>query len=108
MRGHASQDGAVIALSAWDPAKAETLFAGCTVDSIVLEAPSGELVGRAVPCRRIGVWALSTLATLDTLFCMHIGPHFYPRIGFPLAVCVIGFSLSGDPMRKRLAGKLMD
>ncbi len=31
-------------------------------------------------------------AGLGTLFWMHIGPHFYRRIGVPLSVCVTDFS----------------
>ena len=61
--GHAFQDGTVVDLSNWDPAKAKNLFAGCTVYSIVLEVPDSELVSRAGHGRRIRVWALSTLAT---------------------------------------------
>ncbi len=61
--GHALQDGTKVDLSAWDPAKAKNLFAGCTVYSIVLEVPDAELVPSARSNRRIGVWALSTLAT---------------------------------------------
>jgi hypothetical protein len=60
--GHAFQDGANVDLSGWDPAKAKNLFAGCTVYSIVLEAPDAELLAEANG-NRIGVWALSTLAT---------------------------------------------
>ncbi len=61
--GHAFQDGTKVDLSGWDPAKAKNLFAGCTVYSIVLEVPDSELLGGAAGNRRIGVWALSTLAT---------------------------------------------
>ncbi len=61
--GHAFQDGAVVDLSGWDPAKAKNLFAGCTVYSIVLEVPDSELAAKAGPHRRIGVWALASLAT---------------------------------------------
>ena len=59
--GHAFQDGAVVDLSSWDPAKAKNLFAGHTVYSIVLEVPDRELLAEAGDNRRIGVWALSTL-----------------------------------------------
>lgn len=41
----------------------KNLFAGCTVYSIVLEVPDDELLVEARSDRRIGVWALSTLAT---------------------------------------------
>ncbi len=61
--GHAFQDGTVIDLSNWSPARAKNLFAGHTVYSMVLEVPDSDLVSKAVPGRRIGVWALSTLAT---------------------------------------------
>ena len=61
--GHAFQDGTVIDLSNWDPAKAKNLFAGCTVYSMVLEVPDSELVSRAGHGRRIRVWALASLAT---------------------------------------------
>ena len=42
--GHAFQDGTIIDLSGWDPAKAKNLFAGHTVYSIVLEVPDSELL----------------------------------------------------------------
>jgi hypothetical protein len=61
--GHAFHDGAVINLVGWDPSKAKNLFAGHTVYSIVLEVPDAELLGGAGGKHRIGVWALSTLAT---------------------------------------------
>ncbi len=60
--GHAFQDGAAINLSGWDPAKAKNLFAGHTVYAIVLEVPDTELPD-ASHGRRVGVWAVSTLAT---------------------------------------------
>ena len=52
-----------IDLSGWDPGKAKNLFAGHTVYSIVLEVPDAELLGAARGKRRIGVWAVATLAT---------------------------------------------
>jgi hypothetical protein len=61
--GHAFQDGTVIDLAGWDPVKARNLFAGHTVYSIVLEVPDGELLAGADGSRRIGVWAVATLAT---------------------------------------------
>ena len=61
--GHAFQDGTVVNLSGWDPSKAKNLFAGHTVYSIVLELPDAELLAGAGDRRRIGVWAVSTLAT---------------------------------------------
>jgi hypothetical protein len=61
--GHALQDGTVVNLSGWDPSRAKNLFAGHTVYSIVLEVPDEELLAGAGDKRRIGVWAVSTLAT---------------------------------------------
>lgn len=61
--GHAFQDGTIVDLSGWDRSKAKNLFAGHTVYSIVLEVPDKELLANAGGNRRIGVWALSTLAT---------------------------------------------
>lgn len=61
--GHAFQDGTVIDLAGWDPSRAKNLFAGHTVYSIVLEVPDGELLAGAGSKRRIGVWAVATLAT---------------------------------------------
>jgi hypothetical protein len=61
--GHAFQDGTTVNLSGWDPSRAKNLFAGHTVYSIVLEVPDAELLAGADNNRRIGVWAVSTLAT---------------------------------------------
>jgi hypothetical protein len=61
--GHAFQDGTTIHLAGWDPSQAKNLFAGHTVYSIVLEVPDKELLAGAGDRKRIGVWALSTLAT---------------------------------------------
>jgi hypothetical protein len=61
--GHAFQDGKPVDLSGWDPGKAKNLFAGHTVYSIVLEVPDGELLAGADGKTRIGVWAMSRLAT---------------------------------------------
>jgi hypothetical protein len=61
--GHAFQDGTSINLSGWDPSRAKNLFAGHTVYSIVLEVPDEELLADAGDKRRIGAWAVSTLAT---------------------------------------------
>lgn len=61
--GHAFQDGTTINLSGWDPSRAKNLFAGHTVHSIVLELPDKELLADAGDNRRIGVFAVSTLAT---------------------------------------------
>ena len=52
-----------INLSGWDPSRAKNLFAGHTVYSMVLEVPDGELLADAGDKHRIGVWAVSTLAT---------------------------------------------
>jgi len=60
---HALQDGTVVDLTDWDPATAYNQFAGHTVYSIVLEVPGAELPTGADHPHRIGVWALSTLAT---------------------------------------------
>jgi hypothetical protein len=61
--GHAFQDGTTVNLSEWDPSRAKNLFAGHTVYSIVLEVPDEELLAGSGDKRRIGVWAVSTLAT---------------------------------------------
>jgi hypothetical protein len=61
--GHAFQDGTVIDLSGWDPGKAKNLFAGHTVYSIVLEVADAELLASSSGGKRIGVWAVATLAT---------------------------------------------
>jgi len=61
--GHAFQDGTTVDLAGWDPGRAKNLFAGHTVYAIVLEVPDDELLAGAGDKRRIGVWAVSTLAT---------------------------------------------
>jgi hypothetical protein len=61
--GHAFQDGRSVDLSGWDASRAKNLFAGHTVYSIVLEVPDGELLAGTGGKRRIGVWAVATLAT---------------------------------------------
>jgi len=61
--GHAFQDGTTVDLAGWDPARAKNLFAGHTVYSIVLEVPDQELVGAVGVNQRVGIWAVSTLAT---------------------------------------------
>jgi hypothetical protein len=61
--GHALQDGTTINLSGWDPSRAKNLFAGHTVYAIVLEVPDSKLLATASGNRRIGVWAVSSLAT---------------------------------------------
>jgi Domain of unknown function (DUF4331) len=60
--GHAFQDGKRVDLSKWDENRARNLFAGQTVYSIVLEVPDAELLAGAAVNRRIGVWAVATLA----------------------------------------------
>ncbi len=61
--GHAFQDGTTINLSGWDPARAKNLFAGHTVYSIVLEVPDQELLAPGAGNRRVGIWAVASLAT---------------------------------------------
>ena len=61
--GHAFQDGTTINLAGWDPSRAKNLFAGHTVYSIVLEVPDRELLSGSNGNRRVGVWAVATLAT---------------------------------------------
>ena len=61
--GHAFQDGTTVNLSGWDPARAKNLFAGHTVYSIVLEVPDRELHVATGGNRRVGIWAVSSLAT---------------------------------------------
>lgn len=61
--GHAFQDGTTVNLSGWDPSRAKNLFAGHTVYSIVLEIPDAELLAGADDNRRVGIWAVSSLAT---------------------------------------------
>ena len=61
--GHAFQDGTTVNLADWDASKAKNLFAGQTVYSIVLELPDSELLAGIGDQRRIGVWAVATLAT---------------------------------------------
>jgi len=61
--GHAFQDGTTMNLSGWDPVHAKNLFAGHTVYSIVLEVPDQELLAGTGGNRRVGIWAVSTLAT---------------------------------------------
>ena len=61
--GHAFQDGTVVNLDGWTPSQAVNFFAGQTVYAIVLELPDGELLAGAGDNRRIGVWAVASLAT---------------------------------------------
>lgn len=61
--GHAFEDGTKVDLSGWNPAQAKNAFAGQTVYAIVLEVPDEELLGLTKGERKVGVWAVSTLAT---------------------------------------------
>ncbi|MGA8740760.1 MAG: DUF4331 family protein, partial [Terracidiphilus sp.] len=61
--GHAFQDGTVVDLAGWNPSQAKNLFAGQTVYAIVLELPDSELLAGGSDHRRIGVWAVASLAT---------------------------------------------
>jgi hypothetical protein len=61
--GHAFQDGTIVNLSGWDPGRAKNLFAGHSVYSIVLEIADSDLLPNAGHDGRIGVWAVSSLAT---------------------------------------------
>jgi len=61
--GHAFQDGTMVDLSGWDIGKARNLFAGHSVYSIVLEVADSDLLPGFGHNGRIGVWAVSSLAT---------------------------------------------
>ncbi len=61
--GHAFEDGTKVNLAGWDPSKAHNLFAGHTVHAIVLEVPDAELLHGDHTNKKIGVWAVATLAT---------------------------------------------
>jgi len=61
--GHAFQDGTTVNLAGWEASRAKNLFAGHTVYSIVLEVPDQELLSVTGGKRRVGIWAVSTLAT---------------------------------------------
>jgi Domain of unknown function (DUF4331) len=76
--GHAFQDGTTVNLSGWDPARAKNLFAGHTVYSMVLEVPDQELLSGTRGNRRVGIWAVSTLATDAG------GWRSINRVGFPM------------------------
>lgn len=76
--GHAFQEGKVVDLAGWDPKRAKNLFAGRTVYSIVLEVPDQELLDGRGDERRVGVWAVSTLATDAG------GWRSVNRVGFPM------------------------
>jgi len=76
--GHAFQDGTVVNLAGWDPSRARNLFAGHTVYSMVLEVPDAELLAGVGDNRRIGVWAVATLATDEG------GWRSINRVGLPM------------------------
>jgi hypothetical protein len=61
--GHALQDGTTVKLNGWDASRAKNLFAGHSVYSLVLEIPDKELIGSGETGRKIGVWAVASLAT---------------------------------------------
>lgn len=61
--GHAFQDGKVVDLSGWDERRATNLFAGHSLYAIVMEVPDSELLTVGKGNRRIGVWAVASLAT---------------------------------------------
>jgi hypothetical protein len=82
---HALEDGTKIDAKGWDPARAKNSFAGHTVYSIVLEVPDPQLLPQGSTNRRIGVWALSTLAT------DHGGWRIINRCGLPMIQALLGF-----------------
>jgi hypothetical protein len=82
---HALADGTRVDLKGWDPARAKNSFAGHTVYSIVLEVPDDQLLPKGSTNRRIGVWALSTLATDDG------GWRVINRCGLPMIQALLGF-----------------
>ncbi len=61
--GHAFQDGTRIDLSDWNEKSATNLFAGHSVYSIVLEVPDEMLATARGGNRKIGAWAVASLAT---------------------------------------------
>jgi Domain of unknown function (DUF4331) len=61
--GHALQDGTTLNLGDWTPARAKNLFAWQTVYSMVLEVPDQDLLAELGDGHRVGVWAVSMLAT---------------------------------------------
>ncbi|WP_431967357.1 DUF4331 family protein [Actinacidiphila sp. bgisy160] len=60
--GKAVKEGTRVDLNGWSPDRAVNLFAGHTVHSLVLEVSENE-VAELAGGRRIGAWALSSLAT---------------------------------------------
>jgi hypothetical protein len=61
--GHAFQDGTAIDLKGWEPSKAKNAFAGHSVYAIVLEVPDTDLIASTSGSKRVGIWAVATLAT---------------------------------------------
>jgi hypothetical protein len=82
---HALEDGTKIDAKGWDAGRAKNSFAGHTVYSIVLEVPDAQLLPHGSTNRRIGVWALSTLATDDG------GWRIINRCGLPMLQALLGF-----------------
>jgi len=76
--GHALQDGTTVNLSGWDASRAKNLFAGHTVYAMVLEVPDQEFLALTGGNRRVGVWAMSRLATDAG------GWHSINRVGLPM------------------------
>jgi hypothetical protein len=94
--GHAFQDGTTVDLSRWDPGRAKNLFAGHTVYSIVMEVPDGELLAGVGGKRRIGVWAMSRLATDAG------GWQSINRVGLPMIHSL--FTQDNEDLGNRLNG----
>jgi hypothetical protein len=61
--GKAVKEGTRADLTGWQPSQAVNLFAGHSVYSVVLEVSDSELLEVAGDDRRIGAWALASLAT---------------------------------------------
>jgi hypothetical protein len=99
--GHAFQDGTAIDLSGWDKAAAKNVFAGHTVYSIVLEIPDDDLLAGKSDNKKIGVWAVATLATDAG------GWRSINRIGLPMIHPL--FTQFNDDLGNRLnAGQPVD
>ena len=61
--GDAFAHGTRVDLTGWDPVLARNLFADNEIYATVLEVPDRELLAATANARRLGVWALSSLAT---------------------------------------------
>ncbi|MET8976762.1 DUF4331 family protein [Streptomyces sp. NPDC004539] len=61
--GEAFGHGERVDLSGWDRARASNVFAGRSVNSLVLEVPDEELLRLTGGVRAVGAWAVSVLAT---------------------------------------------